>query len=105
MTAASRRSAPLVVIGRGSSAARRRQAWPSAARLVLVTGEDVPHLSRLGADVGKRLAGWLRDVGSSSSPVAGVEDRTSGDGGASTARAADALCRCWLSEPADGRRR
>ena len=33
--------------------------------VVLVTGEDVPHLSRLGADVGKRLAGWLRDVGSS----------------------------------------
>ena len=33
------------------------------ADVVLVTGEDVPHLSRLGADVGKRLAGWLRDAG------------------------------------------
>jgi NADPH-dependent 2,4-dienoyl-CoA reductase/sulfur reductase-like enzyme len=31
--------------------------------VVLVTGEDVPHLSRLGPDVGLRLAGWLRNAG------------------------------------------
>jgi 3-phenylpropionate/trans-cinnamate dioxygenase ferredoxin reductase subunit len=33
------------------------------ADVVLVTGEDIPHLSRLGPDVGRRLAGWLRDAG------------------------------------------
>jgi NADPH-dependent 2,4-dienoyl-CoA reductase/sulfur reductase-like enzyme len=33
------------------------------ADVVLVTGEDVPHLSRLGPDVGLRLAGWLRNAG------------------------------------------
>jgi 3-phenylpropionate/trans-cinnamate dioxygenase ferredoxin reductase component len=33
------------------------------ADVVLVTGEDVPHLSRLGPDVGRRLAGWLRNAG------------------------------------------
>jgi 3-phenylpropionate/trans-cinnamate dioxygenase ferredoxin reductase subunit len=32
------------------------------ADVVLVTGEDVPHLSRLGPDVGRRLAGWLRNA-------------------------------------------
>jgi len=51
------------------------------ADVVLVTGEDVPHLSRLGADVGKRLAGWLRDVGVeliTGSPVSRIE--RSGDG-------------------------
>jgi 3-phenylpropionate/trans-cinnamate dioxygenase ferredoxin reductase subunit len=51
------------------------------ADVVLVTGEDVPHLSRLGADVGKRLAGWLRDAGVeliTGSPVSAIE--RSGDG-------------------------
>ena len=33
------------------------------ADVVLVTGEDVPHLSRLGPEVGRRLAGWLRAAG------------------------------------------
>ena len=51
------------------------------ADVVLVTGEDVPHLSRLGPAVGQRLAGWLRDAGVellTGSPVSMIEP--SGDG-------------------------
>jgi NADPH-dependent 2,4-dienoyl-CoA reductase/sulfur reductase-like enzyme len=66
------------------------------ADVVLVTGEDVPHLSRLGPDVGRRLAGWLRDAGIellTGSPVSRIERSRGGwrvyreDGGSVRAEA------------------
>lgn len=51
------------------------------ADVVLVTGEDVPHLGRLGREAGELIAGWLDDVGvelRTGSPVTTLRHEGSG---------------------------